>query len=366
MASGEPASCLKIVQICVIVYVHSNAYICAKELFSPHSVNTRPLAPPLSGTEPLPTRVIAKQHSPAIPTTKPLYQILSAWKTIPRISRWLLCIRAGVRPSTTRFQWHGAVSNIASKCTDPKTRAMRIVRKRSDRTSPSKQAGVQLFQPLFCGAQERWRALPDTTSQAHQQSALQASVRDNFAGTARADIALASSQAVCFSSDQDIATGVMQDQGGASFSDTHHPEPAEPALVPRPDRTAGGTALADHHKEGFAIPGGRLGVAPEPGVVEPSCAADIRGAERPALHSRVLDTLSEVRAPSTRCLYALKWGVFVKLCGETHIDPAICNVSDACRSFLQYMLDSGSLPSTQSVCGSYCLVSFPAGQAINR
>ncbi len=80
-------------------------------------------------------------------------------KTIPRISRWLLCIRAGVCPSTTLFQRRGAVSNIASKCTDPKTRAMRIARKRSNRTSPSKQAVVQLFQPLFCGAQERWRTV---------------------------------------------------------------------------------------------------------------------------------------------------------------------------------------------------------------
>ncbi len=49
--------------------------------------------------------------------------------------------------------------------------------------TPSKQAGVQLFQLLFFGAQERWRTPPNTTSQAHQQSALQASVRDNFAGT---------------------------------------------------------------------------------------------------------------------------------------------------------------------------------------
>ncbi len=70
--------------------------------------------------------------------------------------------------------------------------------------------------------------------------------------------------AVCVSSDPDIATGVIQDQEGVSFSDTHRPEPA---LVPRPDRTAGGTALADPHQEGFAIPGGWLGVAPEPGVV---------------------------------------------------------------------------------------------------
>ncbi len=58
-----------------------------------------------------------------IPTTKPLMplcQFLSTWKTIPRISRWLLCIRAWVCPSTTLFQRCGAVSIIASKCTDPK------------------------------------------------------------------------------------------------------------------------------------------------------------------------------------------------------------------------------------------------------
>ncbi len=53
----------------------------------------------------------------------------------PWISCWLLCIRAGVRPSITLFQRRGAVSNIATKCTDPKTRAMRIARKRSDRTN---------------------------------------------------------------------------------------------------------------------------------------------------------------------------------------------------------------------------------------
>ncbi len=106
-----------------------------------------------------------------------------------------------------------------------------------------------------------------------------------------AGIALANSQAICVSSDQDIATGVMQDQGGANFRDTHHPEPAEPALFPRPDRTAGGTALADPHQEGFAIPGGRLSVAPEPGVVEPSCVAASGISEGlSALNSRVLDT----------------------------------------------------------------------------
>ncbi len=78
------------------------------------------------------------------------------------------------------------------------------------------------------------------------------------------------------------------------------PELAEPALVPRHDRAAGGTTLADPHQEGPAISGEQLGVAPEPGVVEPSCvAASWISEELSALHSRVLDMLTEARAPSS-------------------------------------------------------------------
>ncbi len=49
---------------------------------------------------------------------------MSVWEAIPRISRWLLCIRARVHPSiqtqTTPFQWRGVVSNTDSKCPYPK------------------------------------------------------------------------------------------------------------------------------------------------------------------------------------------------------------------------------------------------------
>ncbi len=69
----------------------------------------------------------------------------------------------------------------------------------------------------------------------------------------RADIALASSQAVCVSFDQYIATGVMHDQGRGCFGDTQCPELAEPALVPGPDRAAGGATLPDPSQEGSAI-----------------------------------------------------------------------------------------------------------------
>ncbi len=79
------------------------------------------------------------------------------------------------------------------------------------------------------------------------------------------------------------------------------PELAEPALVPGHDRAAGGTTLADPHQEGPAISGEQLGVAPE----SQSCGAFmlwlLRGfpEELSALHSRVLDMLTEARAPST-------------------------------------------------------------------
>ncbi len=90
-------------------------------------------------------------------------------------------------------------------------------------------------------------------------------------------------------------------------------------------------------------------MALEPGFVEPPCVtASGLSEELSALQSRMLDTLTEARAPSTRRLYALKWGVFVKWCGQANIDPATCTVSDV-LSFLQYMLDSGSLPSTLKV-----------------
>ncbi len=109
-------------------------------------------------------------------------------------------------------------------------------------------------------------------------------------------------------------------------------------------------------------------MAPEHGVVEPSCmAASGISEELSVLHSRVLDMLSEARAPSTRCLYAFKWGVFVKWCSDVHIDPATCFVSDVLR-FLQYRLNSGSLPSTLKVhvaaIASFC--SPPGWQSIGR
>ncbi len=102
------------------------------------------------------------------------------------------------------------------------------------------------------------------------------------AGRGRADIVLASSRLYVFPPIQ-ILPLVLYKSGR---SELHVILIApEPALVPRPDRTAGGTALADPHQEGFASPGGWLGVAPRTrscGAFMCGCFGDIREAERTA------------------------------------------------------------------------------------
>ncbi len=112
----------------------------------------------------------------------------------------------------------------------------------------------------------------------------------------RADIALASSQAVYIKKKN-------KKKRGASVI----------LIAPNWPNQLWFPNQADPRQEGSAISDERFGVAPEPGVVEPTCViASGISEELSALHSRVLDMLSEAWTPSTRHLYAQKWGVFVK------------------------------------------------------
>ncbi len=112
----------------------------------------------------------------------------------------------------------------------------------------------------------------------------------------------------------------MRDQGGASISDTHRPEPA---WVPRLDRPAGGTALADPRQEAYAIPGGRLGVALEPGTMEPSCViASGVSEEMGALQSRMLARSWEREHPLQDVCMLQNGECLWK--SQAHIDPTTC------------------------------------------
>ncbi len=46
-----------------------------------------------------------------------------------------------------------------------------------------------------------------------------------------------------------------------------------------------------------------------------------------SLPERVLSTMAVARAPSTRCLYALKWSVFSTWCQDRDLDPVTSDVS---------------------------------------
>ncbi|KAI2664111.1 3-methylorcinaldehyde synthase [Labeo rohita] len=61
-----------------------------------------------------------------------------------------------------------------------------------------------------------------------------------------------------------------------------------------------------------------------------------------------MDTITEVLAPSTIRLYALKWAVFMKWCRLNGHDLESCPVSDILE-FLQQRMDGGSMLSTLKV-----------------
>ncbi len=123
----------------------------------------------------------------------------------------------------------------------------------------------------------------------------------------------------------------MQDQRGGGFGDTHRPELDGPALVPGPDRAAGGAALADPHQEGSPISGERLvwHRTRSCGAFMCGCFGDIRGAERPAF-SCARHALGGA-GTLYEALYALKWGVFMN--GAVMFISTGCLLRVGCSAF---------------------------------
>ncbi|XP_056614726.1 TBC1 domain family member 20 isoform X1 [Triplophysa dalaica] len=184
-------------------------------------------------------------------------------------------------------------------------------------------------------------------------------------GERRSDGAMAERSALRVSSGEDFAPGAVQNQRGDGDGDPRRSVLAESTVVSGPKRIVNGTAVADSPQERPVVPSERHDISPQLAAVESSCLAS--SGVLNALPQRVLDTISECRAPSTRRLYALKWGVFVKWCSSNNIDPMSCPVSDI-LCFLQHSLDSGGLPSTLKVYVA-AIASFRSpvdGQSIGR
>ncbi|XP_051756701.1 uncharacterized protein LOC127516273 [Ctenopharyngodon idella] len=89
--------------------------------------------------------------------------------------------------------------------------------------------------------------------------------------------------------------------------------------------------------------------------------------EPASLPENVLNTISQARAPSTRCLYSLKWAVFAVWCTARGEDPLTCDISQI-LSFLQDLMDRGRTASTLKVYVAAIAASHVpiAGQSIGR
>ncbi len=144
------------------------------------------------------------------------------------------------------------------------------------------------------------------------------------------------------SSDQNIATGLMQDQRGASFSDTRHPEPAEPAWFPDLTELLVAPPWPIPIKKDllFQVDGSRTRSC---GAFICGCFGDIREAECPAF------SCAQYASGGASTLY--ETFVFFKMVWSSSYRPG-------------YLHRVGCSEFTESVCSSYCLVSFPAGTGL--
>ncbi len=85
------------------------------------------------------------------------------------------------------------------------------------------------------------------------------------------------------------------------------------------------------------------------------------------LPERVLNTMAEARAPSTRRLYSLKWSIFSARCQDRDLDPVTSDVS-VFLSLLQKMLDKQRSSSTIKVYAA-AIAAFHAsiaGRSVDR
>ncbi len=104
------------------------------------------------------------------------------------------------------------------------------------------------------------------------------------------------------------------------------------------------------------------------GTLDPSCGLSTfgRSMEPTGLPERVLNTISEARAPSTRRLYALKWSfspLGASTVAKTPLTPELAVV----LSFLQELLDKGHSHSTlkvfvAAIAAFHCPYSGPVGR----
>ncbi len=161
------------------------------------------------------------------------------------------------------------------------------------------------------------------------------------------------------------STGRQAYQGTGSQGAIGGPLVEEPTLVVRADSATDSSPLARAPETGSPLSGERNNMAPSTRAVGSLHLA--AQWEPTGLPERVLNTISEARAPSTRRLYALKWSVFSTWCLNRGENPSTSELA-VVLSFLQELLDKGRSHSTLKVFVA-AIAAFHApiaGQSVGR
>ncbi len=119
---------------------------------------------------------------------------------------------------------------------------------------------------------------------------------------------------------------------------------ASTVMVSGSNRFAERVAMASPSQTGHAVSGPRSDLPAEFREVQVARLATRRESAR-NLGEAVLTTLQAAKAPSTRRLYASRWGRFSRWCQSMEIDPFSCEV-DSILLFLQFLLETGVTEST--------------------
>ncbi len=169
---------------------------------------------------------------------------------------------------------------------------------------------------------------------------------------------LAQPPPLCIPPDRPASTGRQAYQGTGSQGAIGGPLVEEPTLVVRADSATDSSPLARAPETGSPLSGERNNM----GSLHLAAQQEPTG-----LPERVLNTISEARAPSTRRLYALKWSVFSTWCLNRGENPSTSELA-VVLSFLQELLDKGRSHSTLKVFVA-AIAAFHApiaGQSVGR
>ncbi len=186
-----------------------------------------------------------------------------------------------------------------------------------------------------------------------------------FEGQGRVGPRLAQPPPLCIPPDRPASTGRQAYQGTGSQGAIGGPLVEEPTLVVRADSATDSSPLARAPETGSPLSGERNNMAPSTRAVGSLHLA--AQWEPTGLPERVLNTISEARAPSTRRLYALKWSVFSTWCLNRGENPSTSELA-VILSFLQELLDKGHSHSTLKVFVA-AIAAFHApiaGQSVGR